>query len=102
MAERVKRTFAALAFALLSSACTDSEQQVQEPGAAPEPIADVVFSNGRIYTGMDPADSVAVRDGVYIYVGDAEGAQAHVGESTRPSKAPVRFSGASTSRGVRR
>ncbi len=48
-------------------------------------VADTVLSNGRIYT-VDKAnpwvDSVAIKDGRYIYVGEAEGAQAYIGAAT--------------------
>ena len=53
--------------------------------AAPVERADMVFTNGKVYT-VNPeqpwADSVAVRGNEIVYVGDSEGAMDFVGEGT--------------------
>lgn len=49
------------------------------------PPADTVLTNGRIYTvdeAMPWAEAVAISDGKYVYVGDAAGAEAYVGDTT--------------------
>lgn len=51
-----------------------------------EPSADLILMGGRVYT-VDPArpwaEAVAVRDGLIIYVGDDEGAEALADETTQ-------------------
>ncbi|MBX9928611.1 MAG: amidohydrolase [Gemmatimonadaceae bacterium] len=50
------------------------------------PVADLVLVNGRIYTVDDSrplADGLAVRDGKVLFVGNAAGARALAGASTR-------------------
>ncbi len=70
-----------LAFVLSISmtACSESEGPVATSGA------DIVFTNGRIYT-VDPdrswAEAVAIRDGRITYVGGAAGSVAHIGANT--------------------
>jgi predicted amidohydrolase YtcJ len=47
--------------------------------------ADRVYLNGNIYTvdaAFSTASALAVKDGRFIYVGDNEGAQAHIGPTT--------------------
>ncbi|MGI9233723.1 MAG: amidohydrolase [Woeseiaceae bacterium] len=59
-------------------ACAD------EPGTPLQP-ADTILTNGRIYTvdSVQPwAETVAISDGRYVYVGDAAGSAIHVGDST--------------------
>ncbi len=61
------------------AACAQEEQVVITEAA------DRVFSDGAIYTVDEQrnwASAVAIRDGRVVYVGDDEGAQAFVGEST--------------------
>jgi len=56
----------------------------EESGIAIQP-ADTVLTNGRIYTvnvAQPWVDSVAVRDGHYVYVGDAAGVDPYAGEGT--------------------
>ena len=53
-------------------------------GSNVEP-ADTVFTNGRIYTvasALPWADAIAIRDGVYVYVGGLAGVESFVGDST--------------------
>lgn len=62
---------------MLAACVDDSGTQVQP--------ADTVLTNGRIYTvdaARPWAEAVAIRDGKYVYVGDAAGSSAHVGGST--------------------
>jgi hypothetical protein len=47
--------------------------------------ADAVYRNGTIYTvdeGFTTASALAVKDGAFIYVGDDDGVEAHVGPGT--------------------
>jgi predicted amidohydrolase YtcJ len=47
--------------------------------------ADLIFNGGTIYTvdeALPLAEAVAVRDGRILYVGSAEGAEAHIGDRT--------------------
>jgi predicted amidohydrolase YtcJ len=67
-----------IAMLMLAACVEDSGMQIQP--------ADSVFINGRIYTvdaARPWAEAVAIRDGKYVYVGDAEGTAAHVGGSTQ-------------------
>ena len=54
--------------------------------AAQKPAADIVFTNGSIYT-VDPrtplAEAVAIKDGRFLEVGSAKDIQAFVGKQTR-------------------
>lgn len=79
----------ALAVSMLV-ACDRAPETVQEPSvpaAAPAVAhADVVYSNGRIYTGEpEPAwvEALAVKDGRLMVVGDAAAVQAVTGPATR-------------------
>ena len=53
--------------------------------AGAEPLADLVFTNGAVYT-LDPerpwVSAVAVTDGRISYVGDNEGLKTYIGENT--------------------
>jgi predicted amidohydrolase YtcJ len=54
-----------------------------DPSISP---ADAILTNGQIYTvnvNQPWAESVAIRNGEYVYVGDATGVDAYVGDSTR-------------------
>ena len=66
----------ALLTALPAAACSSGEAEV---------AADRVFLNGAIYT-VDAerswAEAVAIRDGEIVYVGNADGLDAHVGPAT--------------------
>lgn len=63
-----------LGAALLGTACVDTGQE-----------ADLAYINGTIYTvdtDFSTASALAVKDGEFVYVGDDEGAQAHIGAGT--------------------
>ena len=63
-------------------------------GPEPEPGADLVLTNARIYTVDEDgswAESVAIRGDRFVYVGDAAGAEAFVGETTVRSDLGGRF-----------
>ena len=50
-----------------------------------EDVADIVFSNARVYTvdAEKPwAEAVAVKDSEIVYVGDAAGVEAYIGDAT--------------------
>ena len=67
-------TLALLGAALLGTACADAGQE-----------ADLAYINGTVYTvdsDFSTASALAVKDGEFVYVGDDEGAQAHIGAST--------------------
>ncbi len=52
----------------------------------PSPGADLVFTNGAVYTVNDQqpwASAVAVSDGRIVYVGDDAGVESHIGTQTR-------------------
>ena len=54
--------------------------------AATSQPADLILSNGKIYTvnaEMPWAEAVAIRDGNYVYVGDAKGVETYRGADTR-------------------
>ncbi len=74
-----------LPFALLLAlvACTE---QSPEPGPSTAAnAADLVLTNGRIYTvdaERRQAEAVAIRDGRIVYVGDAAGTEALTGDDT--------------------
>jgi len=68
-----------------------------KPKATPEqaaPTADVVLRNGQIYT-MDAArswaESIAVKDGKIVYVGDDDGVKQWIGPSTETIKLAGHF-----------
>ena len=66
---------------LLLAGCNAAEQQ---PAPSPE-AADYVYTNGRVYTVDDAnpwAEAFAVRGSDLVYVGDAAGAEAYVGDAT--------------------
>ena len=55
------------------------------PNAVSAQVADRAYVNGTVHTvdeGFTTASAVAVRDGRFIYVGDDDGVQAHVGPTT--------------------
>ncbi|MGI9202545.1 MAG: amidohydrolase [Woeseiaceae bacterium] len=76
----MKDILALASLLVLVAACGAGEP---EPGDVP--IADTVFNNGRIFT-IDPSqvwvEAVAVKNGRYSYVGDADGLTRHIGETT--------------------
>ena len=56
------------------------------PKSVPGPEADLVLKNGAVYTVDDArsrAEAVAVRDGVFLYVGTNKGAARFIGKGTR-------------------
>ena len=62
-------------------------------GDAPAP-ADLVLTGARIYTedaAHSTAQALAVRDGRFVYVGDAAGAKAYVGQATKVEDAGGRL-----------
>jgi predicted amidohydrolase YtcJ len=64
---------------LVLAACGDNSETQSQP-------ADTVLINGRIYTVNSDqpwADSVAIRDGLYAYVGAAAGVEIYIGEGTQ-------------------
>ncbi len=72
--------FAAVVAMLACAACSDKENELVPAKKA----ADMVVY-GTIYTVEDnapQAEAFAVKDGKYIYVGDAAGAKAYIGENT--------------------
>ena len=71
----------AISLAFAFAGCSDDKLSV--PEVVENPADMVVY--GTIYTVEDDApqaEAFAVKDGSYIYVGDAEGAKAYVGENT--------------------
>lgn len=63
-----------------------TQQSVTSAGQPAEEAADLVFTNGHVQTLVsenDTAEAVAVRAGSIAYVGDAAGAEAFVGDSTK-------------------
>ncbi len=76
-------TASALPALILLAACGASDTAIPERVASTP--ADRVFTGGPIYTGLEgPAmvELVAVDDGRVVYVGDAAGAEAFIGETT--------------------
>lgn len=77
------RGFAALGATVLLTLVA-SGPAVAAPASVP--AADVVLTGGHVYT-VDPArpwaEAVAIDDGRYVYVGDAQGARAYLGPGTR-------------------
>ena len=67
---------------LLLLGCGEKQSALERP----EAFADLVLSNGRVYT-VDPAqpwaEAVAVRGGKYTYVGNTAGLGMHIGPATR-------------------
>jgi len=64
---------------LMLVACTDDSNMQTQP-------ADTVIVNGRIYTvdAVKPwAETLAIRDGKYVYVGNTAGSEAYVGDDTQ-------------------
>jgi predicted amidohydrolase YtcJ len=73
----MNRTFSALWLPILVVAC--------DPAAEAIPPADTVLTDGRIYT-VSPlrpwVEALAIRDGKYVYVGDADSVAAFVDDDT--------------------
>ncbi len=78
-----------LALAALGALITACESSNTPPPAAEAPgiaTADTVITGGKIYTVSDQqpwADAVAITDGMYTYVGNAEGVSAYIGDGTK-------------------
>jgi hypothetical protein len=72
-----------------SLALAQEEQKMEiskQPDAVQKGMADIVFTNGRIYTvnKVTPfAEAVAVKDGIFIEVGSAKDINNFIGERTR-------------------
>ncbi|TVZ41641.1 hypothetical protein P886_0989 [Alteromonadaceae bacterium 2753L.S.0a.02] len=70
------------------SACSKSPSPTEQPAASaakPGVVADTVFTNGKVYTVNDQqpwAEAVAVKGNKIVYVGDAAGAKAFIGDGT--------------------
>jgi predicted amidohydrolase YtcJ len=87
-----------LLFAFIT-ACSDGNEgkRTEEIEAVPikiEIIADTVLTNGRIYTGNPEqawAETLAIKDGQIIYVGDAKEAQGFIGDNTEQRDLSGRF-----------
>jgi len=65
--------------AFFTSACREQETPANTPGA------DLIFTNGRIYTvdaDLSWQESVAISDGRISFVGSSAGAQQHIGSNT--------------------
>jgi predicted amidohydrolase YtcJ len=80
-----RRVAVVLSIASLVSCDGVSETQQDESLAEWQP-ADWVLTGGRFYTVADQrpwAQAVAIRDGQFVFVGDAAGARAFIGEMTR-------------------
>jgi len=80
MNDRVKLYGTILAITLMLTACADQPQKLQASDA------DLVFTNGRIYTVDEErswAEAVAISAGKIVYVGDAAGARELVTPDTR-------------------
>jgi len=79
MNKRIRKLIFIIIPVILVSACGKTEPVADVPGA------DVVFTNGRIFTvdaDRSWAQAVAIRDGQIIYVGSDAGAAQHVGSDT--------------------
>ena len=78
----MKANLAYLAIAAFLIGCSPAdESSSSEPGA----VADAVYTNGRIYTvdAAQPwAEAVAIKDGSFIAVGDADDVAGFAGETT--------------------
>ena len=75
MTARIERWSAGLTLVMLALA----------PAAVMAQEADTVYVNGNVYTVNEvfsKASAFAVKDGSFIYVGDVDGAQEHVGPLT--------------------
>lgn len=63
------------AAALILSACGNKETSAESKETKQEKCADVIYTNGYIYTENEAdmeAEAFAVKDGIFIYVGDAD------------------------------
>ena len=82
----IKIIAAALLAAGLAACQKSPEPQPTPPAPAPITAADLVLTNGKIYT-VNPeqpwAQAVAISAGKYRYIGDADGVDALIGENTR-------------------
>jgi len=80
-----KTTVTLFLAALLLACSPQPESQGEQKAPAPALSADLVFTNGKVYT-VDAASSwaqaVAVRGDEIVYVGDDAGAQALIGDGT--------------------
>lgn len=71
-------------FSTAAAALTAASLVATSPGWTQE-AASYVFTNGKVYTVDEAqpwAEAVAVKDNMIVYVGDAAGAEAHVGDGT--------------------
>ncbi|MGI9329291.1 MAG: amidohydrolase [Gammaproteobacteria bacterium] len=75
-----------LGAAALLSGCAETPQNGAAPAESTAEIADVVYTNGRIYTVSESqpwADAVAVKNGRFLVVGSNGEVEGTVGESTQ-------------------
>jgi adenine deaminase len=82
------RRIAPLVGILVLSACNQSEQQ------AVIESADLVLTGAKVYTvdTTQPwAEAVAIKDGRFLYVGDAAGVDKYIGNNTTVSNLAGRF-----------
>ncbi len=83
---QLTRTILISLLLLLSGACSKQDESAKAPTTADAQVADYVFTDGKIYTvnNKQPwAYAVAVKGNKIVYVGDAEGAKAFVGDNTK-------------------
>ena len=83
--QRITGRIGSALFSVFPVVCPAVASDTPEPTAIAK-MADTVITNGRIYT-LNPArpwaQAVAIADGRYLFVGDAVGAAAWVGEGTQ-------------------
>ena len=80
----MKCSWLCLGLALILSAC-GSDKQLPAVAQEPDEVADVIYTNGKIYTVDDSlpwAEAVAIKDGRFIAVGSSGDAAAVAGDST--------------------
>lgn len=83
---QLTRTILISLLLLLGVACSKQDESAKAPTIADAQVADFVFTDGKIYTvnNKQPwAYAVAVKGNKIVYVGDAEGAKAFVGDNTK-------------------
>ncbi|MGI9331199.1 MAG: amidohydrolase, partial [Gammaproteobacteria bacterium] len=79
------RSFIPLALLALAGCGQPESQQAAAPGVPAMDAADVVFTNGKVYTVNDAqpwAEAVAIKDNKIVYVGGAAGVAEFTGEGT--------------------
>ena len=72
-----------ISISLAVGACLSACAPVQSPSA--KPVADLVLLDGKVYTAEESkpwAQSIAIKDGKLIYIGQTKEAKAFIGEAT--------------------